>query len=49
MKFGRRIIYQKQVFLRITVHSVHHRIIYFIFSWLQGEYTVKSEQWIVHP
>ena len=39
----------KILFFHITVHSVHRELFHYIFSGLQGEYTVKSEQWIVHP
>ncbi|EFB2292893.1 hypothetical protein FIF78_23475 [Escherichia coli] len=39
----------KSFFLGFTVHSVH--LLFFInnFMVIQGEYTVKGEQWIVHP
>jgi len=40
---------KKKVFLHLTVHTVH--LLFFInnFMVIQGEYTVKGEQWIVHP
>ncbi|HBX8041171.1 TPA: hypothetical protein MIH20_18850 [Klebsiella pneumoniae] len=39
----------KKFFLGLTVHTVH--LLFFIntFIVIQGEYTVKGEQWIVHP
>ncbi|HBZ3751505.1 TPA: hypothetical protein MHK94_08635 [Klebsiella pneumoniae] len=38
-----------EVFFGLTVHTVH--LLFFIntFIVIQGEHTVKGEQWIVHP
>ncbi|ECG8609493.1 hypothetical protein AH319_001942 [Salmonella enterica subsp. houtenae] len=39
----------KKVFLGFTVHTVHLWFFINNFMVIQGEYTVKGEQWIVHP
>ena len=39
----------KKFFLGLTVHTVHLWFFINIFIVIQGEHTVKGEQWIVHP
>ncbi|EBE0026284.1 hypothetical protein DB400_22480 [Salmonella enterica] len=39
----------KKVFSGFTVHTVHLWFFINNFMVIQGEYTVKGEQWIVHP
>ncbi|HBZ2283551.1 TPA: hypothetical protein MG823_25275, partial [Klebsiella pneumoniae] len=39
----------EKVFLGLTVHTVHLWFFINTFIVIQGEHTVKGEQWIVHP